>query len=99
MQACGGTWCAGRRNELRTRAAGAILPMTQVGQGALNMSAVRPYRWMMLLAANALIVGVLGFYSTSGAAPQAGQPPFNNAVEQRESQLQVLREIRELLKE
>ena len=56
-------------------------------------------RWMILLAASALMVGVLGFYSTSGAAPQAGQPPFNNSVEQRESQLRELREIKELLKE
>ncbi|MCI0358699.1 MAG: hypothetical protein L0211_09475 [Planctomycetaceae bacterium] len=63
------------------------------------MRAAQSQRWMMLLAANALIVGVLGFYSTSPAAPQAGQPPFNNSVEQRESQLRELREIKELLKE
>jgi cell division protein FtsB len=56
-------------------------------------------RWMILLAASALLVGVLGFYSKSGAAPQAGQPPFNNSVEQRESQVRELREIKELLKE
>ena len=63
------------------------------------MKTASSFRWMMLLAANALVVGVLGFYSTSGAAPQAGQPPFNNSVEQRESQLRELREIKELLKE
>jgi hypothetical protein len=57
------------------------------------------FRWMALVAANALAVGVLGFYSTSGAAPQSGQPPFNNAVEQRESTIRELREIKELLKE
>lgn len=58
-------------------------------------------RWLALLAANAIAVGVLGFYSTSGAAPnpQAGQPPFNNAVEQRDGMLRELREIKELLKE
>jgi hypothetical protein len=63
------------------------------------MTAANSFRWMMLLAANAVVVGVLGFYSTSGAAPQSGQPPFNNSVEQRESQLRELREIKELLKE
>jgi hypothetical protein len=56
-------------------------------------------RWLALLAVNAVAVSVLGFYSTSGAAPQAGQPPFNNAVEQRENMLRELREIKELLKE
>ena len=58
-------------------------------------------RWLALVAVNAVAIGVLGFYSTSGAAPnpQAGQPPFNNAVEQREGMLRELREIKELLKE
>lgn len=63
------------------------------------MARASSMRWAVLVAANALLVGVLGFYSTSGAAPQAGQPPFNNSVEQRESQLRELREIKELLKE
>ena len=38
-------------------------------------------RWTLLVIANVLVVGVLGFYSTLGAAPQAGQPPFANPVE------------------
>lgn len=63
------------------------------------MTSPNATRWMLLVAANALVMGVLGFYSTSGAAPQSGQPPFNNSVEQRESQLRELREIKELLKE
>jgi len=63
------------------------------------MTTNRSFRWTMLLAANAVVVSVLGFYSTSGAAPQAGQPPFNNSVEQREAQVRELREIKELLKE
>ncbi len=63
------------------------------------MTSPNSMRWMLLLAANALLVGVLGFYSTSGAAPQSGQPPFNNSVEQREAQVRELREIKELLKE
>jgi hypothetical protein len=56
-------------------------------------------KWMWLLAANVVVVGVLGFYSTLGAAPQAGQPPFANPVDQRADQLRELREIKELLKE
>ena len=42
---------------------------------------------------------VLGFYSSSGAAPQGGQPPFANSVEQRNETIRELREIKELLKE
>jgi hypothetical protein len=56
-------------------------------------------RWTLLLAANLAAVGVLGFYSTSGAAPQSGQPPFANSLEQRAEMVQELREIKELLKE
>lgn len=56
-------------------------------------------RWTALVIANVIVVGVLGFYSTLGAAPQAGQPPFANPVEQRADQLRELREIKELLKE
>jgi len=56
-------------------------------------------RWTWLVIANGIVVGVLGFYSTLGAAPQAGQPPFANPVEQRADQLRELREIKELLKE
>ena len=56
-------------------------------------------RWTLLVLANLCILGVLGFYSTSGAAPQAGQPPFANPVEQRAETVRELREIKELLKE
>ena len=56
-------------------------------------------RWLWLLMGNCLALGVLGFYSTLGAAPPAGQPPFANPVEQRADQLRELREIKELLKE
>lgn len=56
-------------------------------------------RWTGLVIANVVLAGVLGFYSTLGAAPQAGQPPFANPVEQRADQLRELREIKELLKE
>ena len=33
-------------------------------------------RWSILVVANVAVLAVLGFYSTLGAAPQAGQPPF-----------------------
>jgi hypothetical protein len=56
-------------------------------------------RWTWLVISNVVVVGVLGFYSTLGAAPQAGQPPFANPVEQRAEQVRELREIKELLKE
>jgi hypothetical protein len=54
---------------------------------------------MLLVSANVVALGVLGFYSTSGAAPQSGQPPFANSVEQRAETINELREIKELLKE
>jgi hypothetical protein len=63
------------------------------------MTRTNSFRWTAVVTANALALGVLGFYSTSGAAPQSGQPPFNNSVEQREATLRELREIKELLKE
>jgi hypothetical protein len=56
-------------------------------------------RWTWLVVANVGFAGVLGFYSTLGAAPQAGQPPFANPVEQRADTIRELREIKELLKE
>jgi hypothetical protein len=56
-------------------------------------------KWTWLVIANAVVWGVLGFYRTLGAAPQAGQPPFANPVEQRADMVRELREIKELLKE
>ena len=55
--------------------------------------------WMLLLGANGVLLLMLGFYSTLGAAPQAGQPPFANPVDQRAEMVRELREIKELLKE
>ena len=63
------------------------------------MKAALSSRWMWLLFANAAVWGVLGFYRTLGAAPQAGQPPFANPVEQRAEMIRELREIKDLLKE
>jgi len=58
-----------------------------------------PTRGTLLVLANLLALGVLGFYSTLGAAPQAGQPPFANPVDQRSDMVRELREIKDLLKE
>jgi hypothetical protein len=63
------------------------------------MNAVFGSRWTWLVIANAVVWGVLGFYQSLGAAPQAGQPPFANPVEQRADMVRELREIKELLKE
>jgi hypothetical protein len=63
------------------------------------MKAMYNSRWMWLVIANAAMWGVLGFYRALGAAPQAGQPPFANPVEQRADMIRELREIKELLKE
>jgi hypothetical protein len=52
-----------------------------------------------LVGCGAAVVGVLGFFVGVDAAPQGGQPPFRNAVEQREEMIQELREIKLLLKE
>jgi hypothetical protein len=56
-------------------------------------------RWTLLVVANVAAWAVLGFYGRLGAAPQAGQPPFANPVEQRAETVRELREIKELLKE
>ena len=63
------------------------------------MKAVCTSRWTWLVVGNVVAVGVLGFYSTLGAAPPQGQPPYANQVEQLEEQIRELREIKELLKE
>jgi hypothetical protein len=52
-----------------------------------------------IVCATAVVLSVLGFYSTTGAAPQGGQPPFANSVEQRLEIVTELRAIKELLKE
>ena len=63
------------------------------------MTATPALRWTLLLAANAAVLGMLGLYGICGAAPQSGQPPFANSIEQRAEMVVELREIKELLKE
>jgi hypothetical protein len=63
------------------------------------MKAACTSRWTWLVVGNVVLAGVLGFYSTLGAAPPAGQPPYANQVEQLADQIRELHEIKELLKE
>ena len=55
--------------------------------------------WSALVISGGVGLCVLGFYSIGGAAPQGGQPPFANSVDQRNEMVRELREIKELLKE
>jgi hypothetical protein len=55
-------------------------------------------RFALLIVGNMLLLAMLGFYRSSDAAPQANQPPFANAVEQRQEIIAVLKEIRDELK-
>jgi len=55
--------------------------------------------WSVIPILVGAALSVLGFYSSSGAAPQGAQPPFANAVEQRNEMIRELHEIKELLKE
>jgi len=63
------------------------------------MKAACTSRFAWLVVANVVVAGVLGFYSTLGAAPPTAQLPFANPVEQRADQIRELREIKELLRE
>jgi hypothetical protein len=56
-------------------------------------------RWAALLAAHAAVWYVLGLYQPSPAAPQAGQLPFANSVQQRQEMIQELKEIGNQLKQ
>lgn len=59
----------------------------------------RSYGSLGAIGALVVAVSVLGFYSTTGAAPPPAQLPFANSVDQRFEIAQELREIKELLKE
>jgi len=59
----------------------------------------RAFSWGALVCANLFIWGVLSFYDSSDAAPQAGKPPFSNAVEQRHEMVRELQKINTLLQE
>lgn len=57
--------------------------------------------WTLLLVVNVTAMCVLGFHQSIGTAqqPQNGQPPFQNAIEQRQEMIRELKEISALLKE
>ena len=57
------------------------------------------FRWTLLLVAGGLILSVLGLYQPTGAAPQVGQPPFANPVDQQNEMIRELKEIKALLQE
>jgi hypothetical protein len=66
----------------------------------MNIPHNRHACWIVPLC---LFVGVLGLWGTVGAqnqgTPGAGQPPFANAVDQRNEMIRELREIHVLMKE
>ena len=63
----------------------------------------RYVRNLGITIATALLLSVLGFWQAVTAQPQptpgAGNPPFANAVDQRNEMIRELREIRSLIKE
>ena len=56
-------------------------------------------RWTILVIANVLIWGVLGFYRTSGAGPKEGGATFANAIVQRNDIIAQLKELNAQLKQ
>jgi hypothetical protein len=59
----------------------------------------RLFNWGLPLIGVVLCCCVLSFYETSGAQPPQAGGPFANSVEQRMDMINVLKEIRDQLKE
>jgi hypothetical protein len=76
-----------------------VLPGNLLAKRNPEMTKLLNSRWTWLMAANLAALCMLGFYSTVGAAPPAGQPPFANPIDQRFDMIRELQEIKELLKE
>lgn len=56
--------------------------------------------WALLVTANVLCYCVLGFYQADAASPRAAaKPPFANSVQQRMEMINLLREIKDQLKQ
>lgn len=56
--------------------------------------------WVLLVAANVLCYCVLSFYQKTAAAPRTvSKPPFANSVQQRMEMIELLREIKDLLRQ
>ena len=49
--------------------------------------------WALLLVANAMMWGMLGFYQSSSAAPRGTREPFANSVAQRAEMIAQLKAI------
>ena len=62
-------------------------------------SKMKPSQFLMLLAANLLVLGVLSFHQTTDAAPRRGTDTFANPLEQRFEILQEIRKTNRLLAE
>ena len=54
--------------------------------------------WALLLIANAMMWGMLGFYQSSSAAPRGTREPFANSVAQRAEMITQLKAISAELK-
>ena len=61
--------------------------------------AKEPIRWTLLIAANAMLWGVLGLYQATGAAPKGDKGAFAPATGQRNEIIAQLKEINAQLKE
>ena len=59
----------------------------------------RHYGWMLLVAANALVLCVLSFFQRGDAAPPTGNAPFANSIEQRLEIVAQLKDVNAELKE
>jgi hypothetical protein len=84
-----------------------LRPIGRKGHHLPNRSAAarRPemnrnlWGWVVLIFANVLAWGMLGFQGRIGAAPQDVKMPFDNAIQQRAEMIRELREIKTVLKE
>jgi hypothetical protein len=65
-----------------------------------SMAPTHRWGWALFLAANVVILGVLGLYRTTSAqTPVPAQQPFANSVQQRLDMIELLKETNRLLKE
>jgi hypothetical protein len=58
-----------------------------------------PVRWVVLVAANAVMLCVLGLYRPAPVASQTPREPFANATAQRAEMVELLKQINAQLKE
>ena len=63
------------------------------------MQVLSSARWAVLIVVNVLFLCVLGFYRSSSAEPRQDNLPFPIPEEQRGEMINLLTDVRELLKE